>query len=656
MSQLATLRSAEDTTTLLALVPEQMESVFAWQADLRLMLAAGKAGRMALVAAHAEKTGVPAKQVYKKLLAYEKQGIAGLIDKRHHSKLWASRQPIGLPPEDQETVKAWCGVYQRSSEAGINALRRAWLEQRVPAEAASHGLAVPHTTQPVDISTGYPVGWSVRNLQKFAPSEYQLKAMRIGRSAASACRALVYTTRRELYVGQFRMWDDMWHDHEVVDFDQRKRGRPLEFHGLDLASACKIAWGMRTRTERADGSHDGLEGGDFRFLLAGHYSTIGFHPRGTTEVVENGTAAIPDWMEQLLHDATGGMITVNRAGMTGAAAHAGQYAGRAKGNFRLKAALESLGNLIHNELAALPGQVGKDRDHCPEQMNDGGQFVDRAGNAIGSALGSRRIDPITGRPLAQPGLLKHQDALLMAVSLLPPERAEWLRHKLCMMHQFRLLVEEVYARINARRDHDLEGWDERWVHDPRAGRMRKLSPVEVFTPGARMMQPLNLATVALILAGGDGLAKLGRERTVRSGMFELNDGEVSGDALRFDASELSDREKYMTVLNPFDAGRLFIYDASGGFVTAAKRIYSVNRADVEAIERRMGEAAKAESALLQPLRIRHFAAAKIKLARHEENIRTLGGSDAAQRAHKDFTNLADAALVASGERFDPGAE
>ena len=195
MSQLATLPSAEDTTTLLALVPDQLVSVYAWQADLQAMLAAGKAGRMALVAAHAEKTGVPAKQVYKKLLAFEKKGVAGLINRRHHSKLWASRQPVGLPHEDQEMVKAWCGIYQRSSEAGINAMRRAWLEQKVPSEAASHGLAVPHTTQPVDISTGYPVGWSVRNLQNFAPSEYQLKAMRIGRSAASACRAPP-TTRR----------------------------------------------------------------------------------------------------------------------------------------------------------------------------------------------------------------------------------------------------------------------------------------------------------------------------------------------------------------------------------------------------------------------------------------------------------------------------
>jgi hypothetical protein len=82
----------------------------------------------------------------------------------------------------------------------------------------------------------------------------------------------------------------------------------------------------------------------------------------------------------LLAIASGGAIKVERGGMQGAAAHAGQYAGRSKGNFRIKAALESLGNLIHNEMAFLPGQTGKDRQHAPEQLH---------------------------------GLLKHNDALLL---------------------------------------------------------------------------------------------------------------------------------------------------------------------------------------------------------------------------------------------------
>lgn len=606
MNPHAIVPASTTSSAILQLVPHQAPEVLELRELLEPIIAAGARGRGARIAALAEKTGMPAKTLRKKLDALIHRGVAGLVNRRDHPALWNSTLPAGLPEADKELVKTWCEKWQRSSEAAIRAMRAAWLEQCVPVQAQDRGLEVPLTAQPVDIRTGYPVGWSVENLLRHAPSAYELKAVRIGRSAASAHRPLVYTTRRLLYVGQYVMWDDIWHDHEVVDFDPRRRGRPLEFHGLDLASACKIAWGMRTRTQRADGSHDGLTGGDFRFTFASYHATTGFHPQGTVHVAENGTAAIPEWMERILFDATDGAITVNRAGMTGATAHAGQYAGRAKGNFRFKAALESLGNLMHNEFAALPGQVGKDRDHSPEQMHD-------------AALVSR-----DGAALRTYGLTRHEDALIAAMAQLAPARAELLLHPLTMMHTFRSIAGEVYARINARRMHDLEGWDDRWVYDERTGKMRRLSPQEVWQPGARALKPLDLATIALMLAGGDGLEKLGIERTTRNGMFEFNDGELSGDLLRYDATALKEREKYLTMLNPFDDHRLFVFGANGGFITAAKRIHSVCRSDEEAVRRRMGEAAKTEAALLQPLRLRHLAEAKQKLERHEHNARVLG--------------------------------
>ena len=55
--------------------------------------------------------------------------------------------------------------------------------------------------------------------------------------------------------------------------------------------------------------------------------------------------------------------------MTGAKAHAGQYPGLSRGNFRHKASLESSNNLTHNVFASLPGQTGKDVEHRPEQLD-----------------------------------------------------------------------------------------------------------------------------------------------------------------------------------------------------------------------------------------------------------------------------------------------
>lgn len=612
------LSSPAALSALLALVPDQVPEIYRWRDDFVAIAAAPKGRRMAAVDALAERRGVPSAQVYKLLQKYEKQGIAGLIDRRNATQLWESKQPRGLSVADQELVKTWCEKFQRKNEPAIRAMLEAWRSQRISRELAERGLAVPHTDTPLDPTTGYPRGWGGegRNLLRYAPKPFALKAARIGRTAAAAHRPLVYTTRRNLYVGQFILWDDMWHDHEVVDLDQKKRGRPLEFHALDLASACKIIWGNRTRILREDGSHEGLKGGDYRFLLAAQLGGIGYHPRGTTNVIEWGTTNLPEEIERLIFDATGGLVRFERGGMEGAAAHAGQYAGRRKGNFKFKAALESLGNLIHNEMAYLMGQTGMDRDHAPEEQH---------------------------------GRQKHTDALLMALSQLDEKRIEWLRWDYCTIQQFRMLCEQVYGVINGRVEHDLEGWDERYVPDARTGRMRRMSPWEVWTPGRRALQTIDEATVALIIGHEQGT-----ERLTRNGMIELRDGEISGDLLRYDATALPDREKFLTVLNPFDARRLFCFDARGRFVRAIDRMQSVCRADVEAVHREMGRAAKQEAELLAPLRLRHLAEAREKAARHAHNVDVLSGTTAAERKEAEIAGRSAVRLGEAliGARFE----
>lgn len=579
-----TVPSSPDATTseLLALVPEQLAELQAWQAEFAAVPPAGS-GRVDFFRGVAARMGVADSTVINKFYAWRKKGLRGLIDKTRCSALWSGMNK-GLSPRDRELVKAYFERNQRKIAPAIRALMRDWREGRV------------HSDMPLNPITGYPRGWGSdgRNLYRYAPSAFELKAARIGRAAASSHRPLVYTTRRNLYPGQFYLFDDMWHDHEVVDLDQRRRGRPLEFHALDLASACKFAWGTRTRVLREDGTHEGLQGGDFRFLLASVLFRNGYSREGTTLVVEHGTAAISESIEQLLSDATGGAIKVARSGMTGAAAHSGQYAGRAKGNFRFKAALESLGNLIHNELAALPGQTGMNRLRAPEEQH---------------------------------GRQRHTDALICALSQLPAERIEMLQWPLLTIQQFRLVAEDIYARINARTDHDLEGWDERYVPDPRTGKMRRLSPTEAWQR-RRGLSPIDLATMALIIGPEHGV-----ERMTRNGMIELRDGELSGDLMRFDASDRPDREKFLTVLNPYDPSHLLLFDARGAFIGAAPRLHSVCRADTEAVQREMGRAAKTEAALLAPLRARHMAEAREKLARHENNAKILG--DAKRDANRE---------------------
>lgn len=541
-----------------------------WQHLLAPVLAL-ESGVVAALQDLARRSGHPYATVRRKYYAAKKTGAAAIIDRRMAG---ADNDREQISPEDIETLRTYVESNQRKTAPAIRAMRRDWQNGKL------------YTSTPLDPRTGFPKGWSPRNLARFAPDQFTLRAARLGRSAAASERRLVYTTRAGLYVGSHYLFDDMWHDHFVNVLDQRKTGRPLEFHAVDLYSANKFAWGMSVRMEN-DGRMEGLKEADMRFLLAAVLFNFGYSPRGTILVAEHGTAAIRQDLEQMLLEETGGLVTVARSGMEGAAAAAHQYAGRGKGNFRFKAALESLGNLIHNEMAALPGQAGMDRDHRPEQLH---------------------------------GLLKRNDALLTAVAQLPPERLAMLRWDLLTIQQFRAVAGEIYARINARTDHDLEGWDMMHVPDPRTGMMRRLSPAEVWRSGSRQLTRLRPEAAAGILVKDNGV-----ELTCRRGMLELTNGEISGDPLRFDARFLTDREKYRCVLNPFAPDALFIFDARNAFVTACPRVQSICRADVAALQRECGAAAHAEAERLAPFRARHAQEARQRAADMRHNARVLAG-------------------------------
>jgi hypothetical protein len=554
-------------------VSDQRAEILQWEQRLAPIANGPKRGRVQALELLARQLEIPFKTVLKKFYAYKKDGLGGLVDRRKGGrKFWKTRKQRELSAEDKQIVKTWCEKYQRSSRTAIHDLRAAWRRGEV------------RTSTPIDPRTGYPVGWSERTLYRHAPTDYELAAARLGRGAAAAYRPLVYTTRRGLYVGQYYLFDDLWHDHEVNLLETQQSGRPLEFHGLDLASAYKMCWGIKMRRE-VDGKNQSLNEREFRFLLAGFLFTTGFNPRGTTLILENATTNISELIERLLFDATGGAIKTQRGAMDGAAAHAGQYAGRAKGNYRFKAALESLGNLIHNRMSYLPAQVGKDRQHSPEQLH---------------------------------GLNKYNDALLVALSQLPPERAKWLLWPKCTLTQFQLVAAEIYARINARTEHKLEGWDENYVPCRETGRMRRMSPLEVWRPGTRALQPLDEATVAAII-GTDG----GKERSIHRGMFELTDRELSGDIQRYDATALPPRGKFLTVINPFQPDSLWCYDAKGNFVRRCERIHTPCRGDEEAVQRQMGRAAAQEKALLAPMQTRHLAEARERVALKKHNARVM---------------------------------
>lgn len=364
-----------------------------------------------------------------------------------------------------EFVAEWRRRIENMQRRGM---RQAWNQMLREIRAGETVKGLPHWTKmwqqdypgrlipPSCPLTWIPKSLTYNNLKGLAPTEHELRLARQGRRAAAELRPLVLSTRAGLKVNQILVFDDMWHDHKVNFFDLRQTQalRPLEFHCIDLFSTRKIAYGVRPRLLREDGTHDQLKDREMRQLLCQVLCCCGYRPDGTCLHVEQGTAKIGKDLEEYLDYATDGAVTVQRGAIDKRPLLKGAFRPRGMGNFRFKASLESLGNLYHNALSALPGQTGLSPAMQPESLA---------------------------------GLDDYNASLLSAILKMSPERAAKLWFPVLEWNEFSSLLMEIYERIDSRTDHNLEGWGE-------AGNIE-----QVFIPGPGM----DPVPMSLIMANAD---------------------------------------------------------------------------------------------------------------------------------------------------------
>ena len=559
-------------------------------------------------------------------------------------------QPLNkFPAEFIEHLQQCVDANTRSIETALKKIRRDW----------TYGLHIPgygtwkqwykrtHPGRPLPSTVpAHPVGWTTRNLRrKLDTSKFRRAATTTGRIAATKHRPTVLTTRAGCWVHSHLMWDDVWHDHFVNSFAEKQAGRPLELFSHDYFSARKVRYGLRVRTEGDNGKMQGLTAQMMRMIVAATYYLDGYSPRGTINVAEHGTAAFSEDMERTLFDATGGLVTVTRSGLLGDPAHLGQYNGRRIGNPRFKASLESSNNLVHNLLADLPGQTGPSKERRPEQLD---------------------------------GLLRYNKRLLAALQQLPPERAALLQFPLLEQTQFMHVLSDIYRFLETDTDHNLEGWidcghvtqemhllGQWWTQDALLtlpteqqqlaiallnqgqlqARPRKLSRLEVWQRGSADLIRITGPTVCELLG-----PTFAAERKVISHQISFRDKDLGPGDHKFDALiidpegrtvSLKDGETYLTTANPFAPDQLFIKDAKGRFLGTAPRITRASRADLDAVTRAIGAAAKKETTLLEPLRHRQMKTTREKLALHQHNTQVIEGTN---EALADFTTRATTLL------------
>jgi hypothetical protein len=512
----------------------------------------------------------------------------------------------GLAPE---TVIFWHQLFYRFMGRGRAAHRelvRGW-------RGGAPIPGFPSEGRPHDL----PRGLSYANLmaEKNRPPALTKRAARIGLGAAFDLLPSVLQTRVGIRPGSFLLFDDIWHDLYCSVPGQQGMRRVLQFHCVELLSGCQIGRGMKPEIlNDTTGKMERLKAHEMLFLLAHILGNRGYNPEGCLLVMELGTATVDERVEKLLFDFSGGTLRIERGQTTGSPIAQGLYGGQPKGNFKIKAALESLGNLVHNETGdrlLLPAQSGSiARVNEPEELHGR----------------KHHLTQLQKCALLAPRNLRE----LIAAGVTPP------------FAQVAELLDSIQERMNRREDHDLEGWAacgfmaplfrlspaEAWkrqtalaeypdvvraaiqatlLADPRLTTCRRMSPHEVYTECVRP----SLATLPAHLIPemlGQDLAV--EHRVAKDGRFHFEDDRLCAGEHHYEGTAvdeeghktvLPDGERYATFVSMLDPERLHVCDAKGRYLGWAPRTLVPTRGDTEGYAKACGQRTAAARERLVPV-------------------------------------------------------
>ena len=213
-----------------------------------------------------------------------------------------------------------------------------------------------------------PPGWSASTFMRHKPAKPVYKAIQKGGAAAWNETPDVRMDLSHLRFLEAVVFDDHRLDFEVMVWDERGRVQIVELWGLfamDIATGAIIAFGLRPKLMREDGTTEGLTMRDMQHLIAHLTATYGVPQRWKMNlIVENAAAAVSEHTEMLLTTRSHGQINIIRTGV-----HAGDVLVRGFperwGAPRGKAVLESIFNPLDILLGDVKGQMGSNYTRKP---------------------------------------------------------------------------------------------------------------------------------------------------------------------------------------------------------------------------------------------------------------------------------------------------
>lgn len=562
-----------------------------------------------------------------------------------------------LPPAFVSWLRSLCGDMQRRKFQPV--FRRVITELRmgsiIPGYdtdwrgiwAAEHpGQAVPPVcpyNEIIERKRGgrQPSGWSYSNLIQYAPEPDIWAGAAVGVHSMRAFNMPMPKTRVGLRPMMLITMDDVDPDLLCHYRGETEARRPTGLGVLDICTGRMIDFTLVPKQkDPVTGKFTGLKGFWIRYKLANIFCSIGIDAEaGLTAMMEHGTAGVDDdevarinaiigpgpkagvGAEQNPFAANGGGVwfAVQRSSTSGAPILKGLFSERGRGLPTFKACIESFWNALHNQMASLPGQVGKDWANSP-QDTVGWQREDKELMVIANALAESR-DAVKKLRYAQTHALSYD--------------------------QLNAAFREAIVRLNNRHGHHIEDFDRcgfvnhmvevagALVPLDRAARdlagddpsavdamLRTLAPrqrVEVMSPeeawnsfpkGQRKVFSPFVGTQIL----GDELSQV---VTVRRGEF-VAVNHWSEEPLAYSANIRGEREVYVSQegeqlrvwVNPINVNWALVSRPSGEFLGVAKYLAPSVWGDVEGMRGNLGELAITRAE--QKKRLEHALAGRVK--------------------------------------------